>query len=190
MECARNERYNDYDLEKKKDRVKKILLRLSKMDDDFLVVAKQEFYDFSYDQIREYLRKENVYINPDLVINIFAKYYKCNILLFQMNKKYPEGEVVVPRNSIANLSYKPNPNYKTVIIIKHGNQSEWPYQCELIIKYLEKDKLIEYIFDNDDLFIKTLNKILGEARKVYTVTPNKNNVEYIPTIEFISKNIS
>jgi hypothetical protein len=190
LERAFNKKYVEMSLKQKYDRVDIILNEISRQNDDFFVVSKQELYDYSYDDIRNYFIKKDAYIDPDLFINIFAIYYNCNIVVFNKNKKHPNGELSVPRNSITHLQYKPNPSLKTVIIIKYQptekDNLSWPYQCELLIKYnLKKGKLpienTECSFDMSETFIKNIFKIKNKVNDVYITSGDKYS-KYEPSV--------
>lgn len=190
LERAFNEEYINLSLQNKHDRVNFVLNKISKENDDYFVVSKQELYDYSYDDVRNYFKKRGAYIDPDMFINIFAIYYNCNIVVFNKNKKYPNGELATPRNSITYLQYKPNPKLKTVIIIKYQpNEKDnlaWPYQCELLVKYnLKKGKTpienTECLFDMSETFIKNIFKIKNKVNDVYITSGDKYS-KYQPSV--------
>lgn len=186
MEKAFNDDYSAMTIDDKKARVKDVLDTLSQKDDEWLVVCKQEMYDYSYDDIRESLTNADTYIDPDMYINLFAKHYDCNIIVFKVDEQNPKGEVALPRFSKAHLSYKFNPKTETVVIVKMqskrarvGSALGGFYQCELVVKY-EKNG-INYVFDSKDKFIIKCYDILSKINDVYIISANSDNsdVNYI-----------
>ena len=155
---------------------------LSKKSDEWLVVSRQELYDFSYDKIRKELVRPEAYIDPDLYINIFAKYYGCDIIVFKVDKDTPNGEISLPRSSIAHLSYKIDHAKDVVVIVKFQKKRSDQYQCELLAKYDKISGDVEYIFQPDDKFIDEIFRLLVDINKVYICSPGGNSIKYEPSV--------
>ena len=183
---AYNDNYKKLDTQGRQQLVTDTLNYLSTVDDDYLTVARQEMYDYTYDEIRLSLRtsseKNNVYIDPDIYINIFAKHYACDILIFKVDEENPNGEVVIPRASIAYLAYKidPNPEKDVAIILKYRKRPGI-YQCELLCKVVNNE--IKYSFEHDDLFVKRAFEIFTSTNAVYITNPDGHNgsIRYEPS---------
>jgi hypothetical protein len=186
MEKAFNEDYAAMNINDKMERVKSVLASLSEKDDEWLVICRQEMYDYSYDEIRKSLANPNTYIDPDKYINIFAKHYDCNIIVFKIDDENPKGEISLPRYSKAHLSYKFNPKTETVVIVKMQSKRarvgsvHGLYQCELVVKY-DKGK-VDFMFDSKDKFILKCFEILSKIVDVYIVSPDQNYIKYDPQI--------
>jgi len=180
MERAFNHKYSSLSLENKKAQVENILGKISEKDDDWLVVCRQEIYADSYSSIREKLLQKDNYIDPDLYVNLFSKYYDCNIIVFKVDKDYPKGEISLPNYASAYLSYKFNPKTETVVIIK--TQNKGIYQCELVVKYENKDNSVKPYFKSEDKFVTTVFELINKVNKVYITSPDSDYVVYNPQI--------
>lgn len=178
MEKAYNRDYSGMSLENKKVQVRKILDTISQKSDEWLVVCRQQMYSDTYDSIREKLGKEDTYIDPDLYVNLFSKYYDCNIIVFKIDRNHPKGELSLPKYAEANLFYKFNPKTETVVIVKTENKGI--YQCELVVKY--NSGSVTPLFGNKDKFVIAIFEILNKINKVYITSPDSNYIEYNPQI--------
>jgi hypothetical protein len=165
-------------LENKKVQVRKILDTISQKSDEWLVVCRQQMYSDTYDSIREKLGKKDTYIDPDLYVNLFSKYYDCNIIVFKIDRNHPKGELSLPKYAEANLFYKFNPKTETVVIVKTENKGI--YQCELVVKY--NSGSVTPLFGNKDKFVIAIFEILNKINKVYITSPDSNYIEYNPQI--------
>ncbi len=179
LERATNKNYDSMNLEEKKIKVKEVLAELSEESDEYLVVCKQEMYDYTYDEIRDHLRDEDAYINPNMYINIFCKYYDCNIVIFEVNENNPDGKVSIPRYSIVHLSYKFT-NKNTAVIVKMKNEDD-NYQCEIIGKYVSSGKF-DFLFDGKEPFVDAIIQANSLSNIVYITSTNGKYVTYEPTI--------
>jgi hypothetical protein len=186
IERAVNEDYAIMNTDDKKARVRDVLDRLSKKDDDWLVVCRQEMYNYTYEDIRSELLNPGTYIDPDMYINLFAKFYDCNIIVFKMDDSHPKGDVSLPRFSKAYLSYKFNPKTETIVIVKVQSQRarvgtiRGVYQCELVVKY-ENGK-VRYLFESKDKFIKECFDIFSKVNDVFITSPDDKYITYNPQI--------
>lgn len=179
MKTAFSPEFRSMSIDDKKEEIELYLEKLSNQDDDYFVTCRQELYDYSYQEIKDKL-VTNSYIDPELFINLLSKDFDCNIILFQVNDKYPDGNIVIPRHSIAYLPYKLNVKSKTVIIIKTQTEQYWD-QCELVVKYNVKTDKVKFSFDDKDEFMLNSSNMLNDANTVYTINPN-NYSTYIPTV--------
>lgn len=180
MERAFNHKYSLLSLENKKAQVENILGKIFEKDDEWFVVCRQEMYADSYSYIREKLVEKNNYIDPDLYVNLFSKYYDCNIIVFKVDKDHPKGELSLPNYASAYLSYKFNPKTETVVIIKTQNKSI--YQCELVVKYENKDNSVSPFFNSNDKFVTTIFELINKINKVYITSPDSDYAVYDPQI--------
>lgn len=177
MEKATYPRYSSMDINAKIARVRKVSKRIAKMED--FSIGRQEMYDTSDEEIREHLREKGAYIDPDMYVSIFEKYYDCNIILFQVDDESPDGELVIPRHNIAYLMRKIDPKKRTAVVVKFGVPQEWQYQCELVVKY--KGDRMEYLFENDDL-TKILVKLMEQINTVYITSTEGKYRKYVPFV--------
>lgn len=186
MERAFNDDYAKMTVEEKKLKVRNVLDRLSQKENDWLVVCRQEMYNYTYDEVRSELLNPNTYIDPDAYINIFAKFYDCNIIVFKMDDQYPKGDIALPRFSKAHLSYKFNPRTETVVIVKVQSKrarvgtTRGIYQCELVVKY-DKSK-VKYMFDSKDRFVQQCFGVLSKTNDVFITSADDKYIAYNPQI--------
>lgn len=184
FETAFNPKYRKMSVQEKEKQINIILDDITILEDDDFVSCRQELYDYSYDEIRTHLITEGAYIDPDLYVNFFAKLYKCNVFLFQVNSENPNGEIVIPRHAIVHLDYKINKKLRTIIIVKFESEREWHYQSELIVKYdnkAEDSDKIKYYFEYEPL-IDIIYNIFQEGNKVYMMSPDGRYAHYKPEV--------
>jgi hypothetical protein len=127
-----------------------------------------------------HLSRNDSYVNPDMYINIFSKYYDCNIVVFEVDENHPDGEIMTPRYSIAHLGYKMT-NKNTVVIVKMQNESEWGYQCEIVCKYNSGGKF-GFIFERNDNFVEAVIQAVELSNIVYITSSESSYVKYIPVV--------
>lgn len=179
--CMENVKDSEFSSYSSSDKEQYVQDSLDEIADMSFSIARQELYGVSDEDISKHLMSKDSYIDPDLYISLFEKYYNVNIILFEMDDESKDGDISIPRHSIVYLMRKLNPNKRTVLIVKHGVNEEWNYQCELIVKYDNDKNILEYSFDTDDTFIENIRKIYEEINSVYTTTITKYD-KYIPTV--------
>lgn len=144
---------------KKEAHVRKLRAKFA---DSNLAVCKQEFYDYSYEDIQKYLRDWESYFDPDLVLRLAEEYYRCNIILFQMDPI--EGVYSIPRNTIGYLYRDINPTLPTVTIIKGKTHlTAVPFNCNLVTMKKGTKTGDPYI---DDIF---RDKLISTFRTFYKI---------------------
>ncbi len=162
----------DYSSKGEFDRVRKVREEMSKMD---FSVGKQELYDYTDKNIKDMLLDEEFYIDPNMFISLAEMYYDCNIFLYVVDEKNPDGNVSIPRFSQAYLLKPISRKRCSVFIIKRetGKAGNFPYQCEIIVERLSS-KNIRYRFNNGgNAFVSEAMKALEEANTVSIITPYK-----------------
>jgi hypothetical protein len=180
---AHNDTYKDMNITNRKLLVRNILEEISGIvSTDWFVVARQEMYDYTYDEIKSSLIKPDMYIDPDIYINIFAKYYGTDILIFKVDESFPNGEVSIPRASVAHLAYKIDPQKDVTIILKFRKRETDTYQCELLVEITD-DTLnpVKYSFEHNSPFVVGCFELFKNANTVYITSPDGGCVEYNPS---------
>lgn len=171
--------YSSLDKDGRIKAIKDVRQKLSQIN---FAVARQELYDYSDEEIGEMILEENSYLDPGLWIRLAEVYYDVNIFLYQIDDIYPNGAVVIPRFSQAYLLRDISEAKKSVFIIKNVMQSgDWPYQCELLVKYdplAKRSKRFTYVFENDNLIEQAI-RTLYDANNVSVATP-KSTFFYAP----------
>ncbi len=170
LEKVFNPRYSSLNDEKKIQQVIDIRKFLSETN---FAVAKQELYDYTDKNIQNILLENNTYIDPRLFIRLVEVYYKCNIFIYQIDNNNPDGTVVTPRFSQAYLRQKIDQTRPTVFIVKNATFGDYPFQCELVVKYNPKKKIAKrfsYMFE-DDAFVDEVIRIFQETDRVSIITP-------------------
>ena len=177
LEQATNTNYIKADTGKKNKIVTDSLKALSELDN--YAIGRQELFGVDTVDIRSHLSTTGSYIDPDLYVSILEKKYNRNIIVFKMDKENISGELAIPRYSNVYLTRALDLNRDTIIIIKYGVPDEWPYQCELMVKYNKKDSL-EYSFNSKDPIIDLISSIRNEINTVYMTSPSGTYKKYAP----------
>lgn len=142
-----------------------------------VVCCKQEMYDYTIEDIINYINDLDKYFDPKLFIHILELKFDCNIFIFSKNNK---GELILPRHIKG--YYKLKNNKKSIFIYEHtGGESEkveYP-QCELIVRDIGEETP-EYNFSYGSIISENIFNVF-----------NKINTSYIfnKKIEFIEFNI-
>jgi len=105
-------------------------------DDALLNVVKQECFDMTLQEIKEFIQSER-YFDPRLFTRLLEEKYKCNILVFERNKSIPKGNILKRRSKYYLSSYLSDTQLDSVLIIEHTGgvtyQTSYPH-CEYILK--------------------------------------------------------
>jgi len=173
LERVFNKKYNSSSNTEKIQFVKNVRKELSKMN---FAYAKQELYDFSDTDVKNYLLEEKSYIDPSLFVSLLELKYKCNILMFKVNKEYQNGSIQIPRYSKVHLARKINPKISSILIVIYENditsKLPYPYQCELIYNISEEKDEEHFNFKNTDILKKCISNYY-DSNDVYSVSPNR-----------------
>lgn len=153
------------------------------MDMDNYAYAKQELYDYSDESIRELLSNNNTYFDPAMWVSLAEKYYDVNIFLYKVDAQNPNGAIVIPRYSQAYLYRDIDETKKTVFIVMYeldGTLFNYPYQCELLIKYNPKDRKrrFEFFFENDTFVEKAIE--VSYSSNIVSVVNTEKTRYYTP----------
>lgn len=174
--CLEKAKNKHYSILPKPDRIKLVYSSREKMAAMNMGIVKQEFYDYTEDNIRNILLDKNAYIDPGMWFRLAEEYYNVNIFIFQTSQEFPNGAIVYPRFSKVHLRFRIK-NRDTVLIMKNTieNDGAWPFQCELFAKFnpeIKKGKKISFYFDSNDKFIKEVYDIYNKSNKIYTIDKN------------------
>lgn len=105
-------------------------------------VVMQEMYGESQTNIVNYIANVDEYLDPERVIRLVEHVYKCNILLFVKNDKYPDGHLIVPRHANGYCKHRRDDARPSIFIFNHTGtateKSKYPH-CELIIQRSRQD---------------------------------------------------
>ena len=174
--CLEKVKNKQYSILPKPDRIKLVYSSREKMAAMNMSILKQEFYDYTEDDIRNILLDKNSYIDPGMWFRLAEEYYNVNIFIFQTSPDFPNGAIVYPRFSKVHLRFQLRKDRQTVLIMKNINENvEWPFQCELFAKFnpdIKKGKKISFYFESNDKFITEIYKIYNKSNKIYTIDKN------------------
>jgi hypothetical protein len=122
-----------------------------------MAVMKQEFYDFTLEQIEEQVLTEELFFDPALYYRAVEEYFDINIYTFIPGKrpKKDRGEVVgkieVPRHKFFH-SRPLRLGRNTILIFKHwgaeADALDYP-QCELLVDYTKETRAMYRVFGDD-----------------------------------------
>ena len=149
---------------------------------DLIASCKQEMYDFTNEEIIEYINNPNKYLDPKLFIHLLEVKYNCNIFIF--SRKNINGELIIPRHIKG--YYTTRIEKKCVFIFEHSgssiDQATYP-QCELIVRWKTSGTNTVQNFSYDDEVSVGVRQIFNEKQKAYildkelveTILPLNNN---------------
>lgn len=119
-------------------------------------ILKQQMYDSDEKEIDSYILGDE-YLDPLKVLPLIEEVYNCNILLFVVDSKSPDGALRIPRHALGYVEFEPRKDRPYLLIyVSSGsarNPSPFP-QCDLIA--YNEDK---YFFDSTDELIIGLLKV-------------------------------
>lgn len=140
-----------------------ISLRDDIIDYKYITVGMQNMFDFSVQEIKDYLSDASTYIDPDMFIELLSSYFNINIFLFVQNNEFPRGNIDIGRSNKVYLQKKYDNKKRSVIIIK--NQifgRDYPYYCTVVgnvktqsyyFDGKEGEKLIKYALESNDVYM-------------------------------------
>lgn len=148
----------------------------------FASACKQEMYDYTIDDIVNYIVDWDKYFTPHFFTSLLEKYFKCNIYIFNRNSKTNESELLIPRHMECYYSSKNYP--KTIFIYQHsGSTSDhalYP-RCELIVRWKIKGKEetdVEYSFDSKLKLCVEMKKIFNELNESFSLNKKNNDINF------------
>lgn len=133
-------------------------------------IGKQELYDFTYSETKQYLLEEDSYIDPTMFISLIQKYYKCNIILFKIDKDNPNGAFQLPRYSQAYLMKAIDERNPTILISMFHPETPqlFPYQCEIVHDMTKTTSRFNFSGSN---FLSKCIKAVYASNDVYVIQP-------------------
>jgi len=154
MEYATNDNYKNMNKDEKISRSREVLNNIAKMDN--YAVSKQELYDRSDDEIRSEFLDITTHINPKLYISIIEKFYKCNVIVINIDKMHPDGDIMIPRHVKCHLNRKLK-YPETVVLTNSKVFKPWVYQTSIVVNYNESDYISK--FSTTSKFVKLLDEL-------------------------------
>lgn len=133
--------------------------------------GKQEFYRITTENISNFIKNKDLYMNPLFFIPMLEMKYKINIYVFKKIKG--KIEMVIPNNIKGYYQNKNNYEY-SIIVYEHCGDicNENVYKCELITKQI-KDNVFEMRFANN----KKISKLFDKTKQFYVVNKKQNDTE-------------
>ena len=128
------------------------------------VCCKQEMYDYTNEDIVNYINDVDKYFDPKLFIHILELKFNCNIFIFTKNNR---GELILPRH--IKSYYKLKNRNKCIFIYEHtGGESkkvEYP-QCELIVRDMGEETP-EYNFPYGSIISENIFNVFSKINTSY-----------------------
>ena len=144
----------------------------SKLANQLLTPIAQQTFDMSNAEIREILKDEEAYIDPDIFLNLVARHFDCNIYLFEVDKRRPKGEIVILRSRGALLPTTVSDNHKSIVIVKNRLKgTAYPYQCSLVVKKTRGSMKFITQFE-DEALVSEISKVVNSHLEVRSLTGN------------------
>ena len=171
LERAFNPRYASLITSEKKDVVSQVRETLSESN---LSIGRQELYDYTETDIQQMLLDEDQYLAPEMFVSLLQQYYDCNIFIYLLDDKHPNGDIVIPRSSQAYLTRDINELKRTVFIIKYETETDdYPYQCEVFCQLAGDGKIkgagLNFVFENSPI-VKIAVELFYDANEVFVVS--------------------
>jgi hypothetical protein len=136
-------------------------------------LCKQEMYDYSLKEIRDYILDNDKYLDPRLFISLLETKYDCNIYMFEKSDEYPDGNMIIPRFTQQYYQRHQRQRKQSVFIFEHrGNantKKEYP-QCELIARFNNTDQSdTKYVFEGDSDISKNIYVVYNDLLRKFSV---------------------
>ena len=146
----------------------------------YVASCRQEMYDFTGEEISEWLESSETYLDPKLFTNLLETYFGCNIFVFsrveeydlqrKMYEKASETQLVLPRHLQA--YYNTPKSGPCVLIYEHmGNEAdkaEYP-RCEIIAHWNVKANTTDWAFGANGEVGKSVRGVYEVLRKSYAL---------------------
>ncbi len=125
----------------------------------------QETYNYSTQELQNILNEPNAYIDPLVFKSIAQIYYKCNIILFVVSKKYPRGNFILPNHKYVYFipsSINERLPFVILFLYQELETKNYPYQ----IDFAKIDQVSEDIgkFDYDSFIKQSLQSYIQMNR--------------------------
>ena len=145
----------------------------------FLSVTKQENFDFSVEEIEEYILSDK-YFDPNRFIRLLEEEFKCNIYVFSRDNMNPDGDLKIPKHLENYLVFR-TPKYDTSVLIYEnmGTEIGAISQCELIVRWCEADaskNAHRFTKEQDNEIYNGMVHIFQKVNKSYSL----NKLDIIP----------
>ena len=135
-------------------------------------LCRQTMYDFSVEDIMEYIRNPNIYFDPKYFVPLLENILNCNIYVFnRINLR--NGQLSIPRHTQA--YYKTRKNAKTIFIYEHigskSDHSTYP-RCELIVRWKiggTNQKDVSYYFNDNTQLTDGVRQVFNKLCKTYAL---------------------
>lgn len=171
LEKVFNPKYSSMNSKKQDARVMEVRREVADLP---LNISKQETFDYTNDELVNILNDPDRYIDPDLFVSIFQKYYNCNIFLYVVNEENLNGSVVIPRHSQAYLTREIDTSKPSILIVKYEVGKDFPYQCELVSSMNISDgkiKGVTFKFEGNSPIADMAIKMFYDSNEVFIVNP-------------------
>ncbi len=145
-----------------------------------VAAAKQEMYDYKFEDIAKIMSDVEEYLEPKLFVAMLEKVYKCNIFVFNRNKR--NGQLMIPRHLQAYYKSK-NPG-KCIFIYEHTGTIKKP-RCELIVKWKvgsSESSDLSYYENYDSEVAIGIRRLFNRMIQAYT--PTKKISEIVFPVNF------
>lgn len=134
------------------------------VNDPFLNIARQEMFDNTIEQIREKVKNETVYFDPQLFVSMLEKIYRCNIYVFNRRG------LLLPRFEKKFFNTKTDSNYNIFIYQHRGSKNERATydRCELIVRWDTSGEDVDYYERNNTPISTKMKEIFSDVIKTYS----------------------
>lgn len=141
-----------------------------------LIIAKQEMYDYTVEQIRELIEDENYQLDPLLFYRLVEEFFQIRLFIFQ------ENTLMIPRHKFFHLHQYNIKDVPTILLYR----SE-PFHVDLIVQQAHR-RDITYSFGRDiqELVLTLMSRasevVTFQFYDAFTSTELYSTVEEIPEL--------
>ena len=141
-------------------------------DTQLCATAKQEMYDYTMEQIQEYITDSEQYLDPRYVISLLENRYNCNIYVFN-RYGFKSGTMVKPRYLQNYYRFTTDSERKNIFIYEHlgstSDHAKYP-RCELIVKWtVGTENQISPDYDSEEVIVQKVREIYNNLLKSYSL---------------------
>lgn len=163
--AAMDEKYIEKNIEDRIDAVIEIKEELAESE-DIILSSMQELYGYSVEEAKDILLEDD-YIDASMWIRAAELYFNCRIFLYETTEDDPRGEILIPRHAKVYLRPVDNRDNYIFILRKATPLRDYPYQCEIIVQYLQgKSWPYKFSFNEEDDIVDVAQKFYSQTNIV------------------------
>lgn len=165
MEKATNPSYDKLNETEREAKVVKIRKKLASTD---FSIMKQQLWDFTEEEIKDYLLSD-LFFDPKLFVKMIEREYDCNVFLYSVDSENPNGDIVIPRYKDTYLLHEVPVRRSVVILMFQNLDPNIPFRCEIIQDLRKKPEFML----TDETLIKLNIDVLNMYNEQFIIDDDK-----------------